>query len=393
MPNRRTPGTNPGVTLILFFALTLTMNVCPAEEVHQLKPTVPKSYTIPVVDISGETDRHVIVAQGTETVYQGHPTTLLMPDGKTMFCVWTYDHGGRCGPLKRSDDGGLTWSELLPVPDNWKTIRNCPSIYRLVDRQGKERLMIFAAGTVSSKAGEGTMHQTISEDGGKAWTPYQDLGFQCVMAFCSVVPVDDGRRHIGLYHQRGSVWQTESIDGGLTWGSPRKICEVKDAYPCEPDVIRSPDGNELLCLMRENTRRLNSLMMTSEDEEKTWSQARELPASLTGDRHTGRYAPDGRLVVAFRDMAAESPTRGSFVAWVGTYDDIIEGREGQYRIKLLHQYGDKVSDCGYPGLELLPDGTFVATTYVKYHPGPERNSVVSVRFRLEEMDAKVGKSE
>jgi len=30
---------------------------------------------LPLVDISGETDRHVIIAAGTESVYQGHPTT------------------------------------------------------------------------------------------------------------------------------------------------------------------------------------------------------------------------------------------------------------------------------------------------------------------------------
>ena len=40
---------------------------------------------LPVVDLSQDAARHVIIAQGTEKVYQGHPTTLLMPDGKTMF--------------------------------------------------------------------------------------------------------------------------------------------------------------------------------------------------------------------------------------------------------------------------------------------------------------------
>ena len=89
-------------------------------------------------------------------------------------------------------------------------------------------------------------------------------------------------------------------------------------------------------------------------------------------------------------MAPDSPTRGSFVAWVGTYDDIIAGRPGQYRIKLLHQHGPNSRDCGYPGLELLPDGTLVATTYVKYRPGSEKNSVVSVRFKLEDIDERAG---
>jgi len=52
---------------------------------------------------------------------------------------------------------------------------------------------------------------------------------------------------------------------------------------------------------------------------------------------------------------------------------------------LLRSY--KGYDCGYPGVELLPDGTFVATTYIKYRPGPEKNSVVSTRFKLSETDA------
>ena len=31
----------------------------------------------------------------------------------------------------------------------------------------------------------------------------------------------------------------------------------------------------------------------------------------------------------FRDTTLQSPTRGDWVAWVGTYDDIVGGREGQ----------------------------------------------------------------
>jgi hypothetical protein len=76
---------------------------------------------------------------------------------------------------------------------------------------------------------------------------------------------------------------------------------------------------------------------------------------------------------------------GHFVAWVGSYDDIRHCRPGQYRIKLLHSYAG--GDCGYPGLEGLPDGTMVATTYIKYRPGPKKHSVVSIRFKLAETDA------
>jgi hypothetical protein len=92
----------------------------------------------------------------------------------------------------------------------------------------------------------------------------------------------------------------------------------------------------------------------------------------------------GCLVIVFRDMARASPAHGHFVAWVGRYKDILNGRGGEYKIKLLHSHAG--SDCGYPGFERLPDGTLVATTYVKYRPGPEQNSVVSVRFNIAEAD-------
>jgi hypothetical protein len=82
---------------------------------------------------------------------------------------------------------------------------------------------------------------------------------------------------------------------------------------------------------------------------------------------------------------SEQSDKGHFVAWVGRYDDIGGDLSGQYRVMLLHSFAGP--DCGYPGLELLPDGTIDATTYIKYNPGAGKHSVVSVRFRIEELDA------
>jgi len=338
---------------------------------------------LPVVDISQQTRRHVIVAAGTEQVYQGHPTTLLMPDGKTMFCVWSRGHGGPAGPMARSDDAGLTWKRLDDqLPPRFKKHRNCPSIYRLVDPQGKERLWVFSGGP--------GMARIVSEDGGKTWKEAPSLGFPNNMPFCSVPRLKDGS-YIGLYHQGPEVFQTRTADGGLTWSKPRVAAQVKGKVPCEPFVFRSPDGKELGCLMRENTHQGRSLMMFSTDEAKTWSKPVDTPWGLTGDRHMGVYAPDGRLVISFRDKAIGGSTYDHFVAWVGTYEDIRKCRPGQYRIKLLHSYHG--GDCGYPGMELLGDGTIVATTYIKYRPGKNRHSVVSTRFNLKETDPLVAKAE
>jgi hypothetical protein len=345
--------------------------------------------SIPAVDLSQDTPRHVIIAQGTEKVYQGHPTTLLMPDGKTMFCVWTHGHGGTAGPLKRSDDGGKTWSEELPVPENWWKVKNCPAIYRLTDPKGVARLIVYAG-----QGPDGTMHQSVSTDEGKTWSPMQSNGLVCVMPFCTIMPVEGGKKLIGLSNIRrpgeikdkksNVVTQSESPDGGLTWSPWRILVDLGALVPCEPEVVRSPDGKQLLCLIRENIRSQPAHFITSDDEGKTWSEVKALPPGLHGDRHKHVYLPDGRIVIAFRDMGKDSPTRAHFVAWVGRYEDIVSGKDGEYKIKLLHSH--KGSDCGYPGLELLPDGTIVATTYIKYRAGPEQNSVVSTRFRLAETD-------
>jgi hypothetical protein len=122
----------------------------------------------------------------------------------------------------------------------------------------------------------------------------------------------------------------------------------------------------------------------SRDEGNTWTEPRELPGALTGDRHVAKYAPDGRLLISFRDTTHESPTKGDWVAWVGTYDDIVQGREGQYRIRLKDN--TKGADCAYPGVEVLPDGTFVLTTYGHWQQG-EQPYILSVRLKLTETDA------
>lgn len=355
-------------------------------------PLVPRATAdngpdLPLVDISGESRRHVMIAAGTESVYQGHPTTLLMPDGKTVFAVWGLDHGGPNGPMARSHDGGLTWTRLDDrLPPGYAKTGNCPSIYRMIDPAGKERLWVF------SSRPRGLMPRILSEDHGETWREMEPLEFPCVMTFSSMVRLKDGR-YLGLYHNKRTVGrerqppeilQTLSADGGLTWSTPRVVAAVSGKHPCEPFVFRSPDGNELCCLMRENTHTGRSLVMFSRDEGTTWSAPVDTPWGLTGDRHMGVYNQDGRLVIAFRDKALESPSLDHFVAWVGTYEDIRRGRPGQYRVKLLHSYAGW--DCGYPGMELLPDGTIVATTYVKYKPGPEKHSVVSTRFMLNETD-------
>ena len=197
---------------------------------------------------------------------------------------------------------------------------------------------------------------------------------------------DDGRffKAGGKRAATMTLYQTFSNDGGLKWSQPKRIYANDQIHLCEPGMVRSPDGKQMAVILRENRRRRNSHVVFSSDEAESWSKPRELPASLTGDRHTGKYTADGRLFISFRDTTHDTPTKGDWVAWVGTYEDIAKGREGQYRVRLMDN--NNRWDCAYPPVEVLPDDTIVTTTYGHWTKG-EKPYIVSVRLKLSEVDA------
>lgn len=347
------------------------------------------------LDLAADSARQVILDREPGQ-YLGHPTTVLLEDGRTIIAVYPKGHGRGAIVMKRSADGGLSWSERLPVPENWATSLETPTIHRVIEpATDRKRLIVFS--------GLYPIRMASSEDDGRTWTPLAPIGdYGGIVAMGSVERLTDGR-YAAWFHDDGrffreggtrtetmTLLQIESADGGMSWGQPRTLFAASEVHLCEPGVVRSPDGAELAMLLRENRRAKNSHVMFSGDEAGTWSEPRELPPSLTGDRHTARYAPDGRLFISFRDTAAGSPTQGDWVAWVGSYDDIRQGREGQYRVRLMDNH--HAWDCAYPGVEVLPDGTFVATTYGHWVEG-EEPFVVSVRLTLAELDALAGAKE
>ncbi len=236
------------------------------------------------------------------------------------------------------------------------------------------------------------MMQAVSEDGGVTWSNMTPTGISCTVAPITIEPISGGR-HLALFHKGRRIFMSISSDGGLTWSEQRKIAEEQDAYLCEPAIIRSPNGKQLAAGMRENSRWYNSCVVFSNDEGATWSGPEELPGSLNGDRHLARYDADGRIVMVFRDTGLCSKTMADFVGWVGTYEDLVGKREGQYRLRLIanSRYAHD-GWTGYPGLERLPDGTFVATTYAVIEAG-HKGSIVSVRFKLSDTDELVEQQE
>ncbi len=375
-------------TLYLTFAAALTFT-----PFSKADPEGP--FTIPTIDLDSDSARQVVVDREKDQ-YLGHPTTCLLEDGKTILCVYPKGHGR--GPIvyKRSTDGGLTWSERLPTPDSWASSKETPTLHRVIGPDGKKRVIMFS--------GLYPARLAVSEDDGGSWSELKEVGdWGGIVVMGCVEPLATGAGHyLALFHDDGRffsadpdpvgprtmiLYKTLSLDGGLTWSFPEAIFKSSEIHLCEPGIIRSPDGKQLAVLLRENARRKNSHIIFSDDEGKSWSAPRELPASLTGDRHTGKYAPDGRLFISFRDItpaAWSSPTEGDWVAWVGTYDDLVNGAQGQYRVRLKDN--TKGTDCAYPGVEILPDGTLVTTTYGHWDEG-EAPYILTVRLKLEELDS------
>lgn len=386
-------------------------------------------FSIPLIDLDGDTYRQVIVDK-EKGQYLGHPTTVLLEDNKTILTVYPKGHGRGGIVYKKSSDTGLTWSDRLPTPESWTTSMEVPTLYPVVDKYGKKRLIMFS--------GLYPTRMAVSEDNGETWGELEQVGdWGGIVVMGSMIPLKTGKGHymaffhddMRYFNKNGqkkydedvknfksrmfTLYKSVTEDGGLTWSYPEVITKSREIHLCEPGVIRSPDGQQIAILLRENSRRDNSQIIFSDDEGKTWTNPRPLPNSLTGDRHVCRYAPDGRLIVFFRDVSPSkynsellniarerketdysviaketgygSPTEGDWVAWVGTYEDLVNRREGQYRIRIKDNKDGW--DTTYPGVELLPDGMFVTTTYGHWEKG-EQPYILSVRFNLKEIDEK-----
>lgn len=352
-------------------------------------------FPIPTIDLDDQLHRQVVVDREAGQ-YLGHPTTCLLEDGRTMLCVYPKGHGRGAIVYKRSADGGRTWSERLPTPASWATSKEVPTLHRVIGPDGAKRIIMWS--------GLYPARLAVTEDDGARWSelkPVGDWGGIVVMGFVEALKTGRGR-YLAMFHDDGrfftkngrrtgifTLYKTFSNDGGLTWSFPEVVHRSSEVNLCEPGCIRSPDGKRLAVLLRENARRKNSHVIFSDDEGKTWSEPREVPLALTGDRHTGKYGPDGRLLISFRCISPNSrraarPFEGDWVAWVGTWDDIVHGRNGQYTVRLKDN--TKSYDTSYPGVEVLPDGTFVTTTYGHWVQG-EAPYILSVRLKLKELDA------
>ncbi|MCM4162974.1 MULTISPECIES: sialidase family protein [unclassified Arenibacter] len=352
-------------------------------------------HDLPIIDLDGENQLQVVVDR-EQGQYLGHPTTVLLKDGKTIICVYPKGHGKGGIVMKKSTDGGKTWSQRLKTPESWATSKEVPTIYPTTDAKGKDRLILFSG---AQHRFDEAIRMSVSEDNGETWSELKAIGdYKGIVAMADCIPLKDAGHYLATFHTQGPentmiLYQVESWDGGLTWGEPKEMYRASSHHLCEAGLIYSPDKSEIAMLLRENARNYNSQIMFSSDEGKTWSKPKPMPGSLNGDRHQGIYMPDGRLLIQFRDNTPRnrpgnemSPTEGDWVGWVGSWNDLKNGHEGQFRIRFKDN--TKGWDSTYPAAELLADGTLVCTTYGHWNK-EEQPYILSFRFKTDLLNHKL----
>jgi hypothetical protein len=388
------------VALLIPAVAKMGFGKAPAQAKKPVKYALAKyrGFSIPQIDLNDCTDLQIVISKDPR-IYMGHPSSVLLDDGNTMVMMYLDQHGRGRLMWRRSNDAGKTWSKHLPLPAGWdepvvikgkkySPFLEVPILYKVTDAKGKQRIVLYTAGRNIHPA-----RHAVSEDGGKTWSRLKPILFggkellNTIVFLSDLVRLKDGS-YLGTWHYKGTTYVATTKDG-LSFSKPRVAAVYPKAFPCEGCLIRSPDGTKIALLLRENNRVCNSLICFSEDEGKTWTKPRQMPDSITGDRHQHTYTPDGRLFISFRDRGVKTPTYGDWVAWVGTFEDLEKGREGQYRVRMKGNL--KGADCAYPTQHILPDGTIFAATYGQWGKG-EKNSILGYRFKIEQLDALVKKA-
>ena len=374
--------------------------------------------------------------------YMAHPDAVVLDDGRILQ-MYPKGHGKGAVLNKISADGGISYTQQIEnSPESWVNSLETPTVYKLNLTDGSTKLVMTSANPDWHHDGStpGGFNCSVSNDDGKNWSEFElfypkdeEDGVIPIVAMASLTQLkEDGNfvdKWMAFFHD-ADFYNYKTIltfdeNGNPKWSKPVKYFSEyreieKDVNMCEVEVIRNDmgKGNELCLMARSNNKYRSAIISFSQDEGETWSEPQYLPDALNGERYKAEYTPDGRLAITFRSINHDTlglykslytHARNRFysegpIMWVGTYDDLKNGNDGQYRIKLQHTYYDnqkrptKIAnpDTGYCGNVILDDGTIVISNYGKFSPNEKckdengkttlKTYISSKRIKLDDID-------
>ncbi len=393
------------------------------------KKPFPKNidyYKIPLIDLSVMPENtpeelkylYNYTVVDDHTAYLGHPDSVLLKNGDIL-TFYPKGHGKGAIISKISDNNGSSYDKTIEnPPKSWEKSLETPTVYRLQFKNGDEKLILVSANSKwPGMTTPGGFNSSISLDEGKTWTEFKrvwdkksEMPLIPIVAMASLTQLKENGEFVdkwmGIFHDRKFINYKSILtfdeNGDYHWSKPVPYLKKYRKYEtyagiCEVECIRSEGGkgDELCLLARSQKKRNTSLLFFSKDEGETWSKPIEAPITLNGERHKAEYTKDGRLFITFRsiernpEMVDKMHADGGmktwysegWIAWVGTYDDLKTGNEGQYRIKIAHTYLDHQNkpslsanaDTGYCGNVVLDDGSIVTASYGIFSPEEKKD--------------------
>lgn len=348
------------------------------------------------------------------------PSVTALPDGSLMALYRvgaSKDSDGSVTELRRSRDGGRTWSEAeAPFSDYFEGVRGSLQVVYATPMDGAHLLAsalwvdreAFPGQPLFHPETEGCLPMRVlvadSRDAGRSWSVWRevavtpDVGPPSLTSPATRLP--DGRVIVSIESNKPyldrSQWlqrvvHCESTDGGATWSAPRTVCEDRsgEVFHWDQRLTALPDGTLAAfswTYHRPSNRYLPIRRHVSRDGGRTW-HTDEL--GFADQPSHPAVLPDGRVVLAWVDrygsrsirarIAARADGEFKAASEVVLYRAEAPAAQTKDTAGMLTDMG--LWSFGLPYAEALPGGREVLVVY--YAGAPDRMDIRWTRLAVE----------
>jgi hypothetical protein len=343
--------------------------------------------------------------QGTHHACVTFPSATALPDGSLLATCRpgsTKDSDDETIELRRSHDGGMTWSEpRTPFSTLWNGKQGSLKVCYLTPLGGPRLIACamwvdreaFPGRPLFNEQTEGCLPMTVllsdSDDLGETWSPWrllplsEDLGPPSLTS--PLLRLRSGRLVVSIESNKpyldASTWYQRvayaySYDEGRTWSAPVTVCQDPAARIFNWDQRAGiGPGGEIVTFTwtydRQAQKYLNVLRRISRDEGRSWTAAEDL--GFADQPSKPAILPDGRVVLAWVDRFGTRSIRARLAENINApfteeteavlyeLEAPVKQSGEQTTGELLAEMG--VWNFGLPYAEGLPDGDVLVLYY------------------------------
>jgi sialidase-1 len=273
--------------------------------------------------------------------------------------------------VRVSDDDGKTWSDRKVLvatekSDGVLTKYNCPKVQQMAD--GRVLVLCDAHPYPPGEASKDPAYSHIeffwSRDNGDSWTGPEPIDVHGIMPD-EVIELENGDWLLATQHG-GVQYASRSTDQGKHWDPPVVVGKREGLKLCEASIVRMP-GGELVCYMRENSRKgLPVYKSISADGGRTWQGPFETLMGA-GHRPVAHLTRSGKVLITYRHYpGGAGPRAKNTFAYLEPVQSALKTDRSEQSgtvLPLDHDRSRK-SDSGYTGWVEIAPGEFLAVNYI-----------------------------